>query len=105
MSLLCLVGWHDDHRTHDAGVLRLRCQRCGRLTPGWDLRDVPKPTPTYAGHLTAREVRRIRRRGKHARLPAYVSPQVTAELAAYDAAVKAKQRRGPALVTAIRRSA
>jgi hypothetical protein len=33
-SLACLLGQHDDLRAYSPGWLRLRCQACGRETPG-----------------------------------------------------------------------
>ena len=32
--LTCLLGQHDDLRHYTPGWLRLRCQACGRETPG-----------------------------------------------------------------------
>lgn len=34
-SFECLLCGHDDRMVHDNGRLRLRCETCGRETPGW----------------------------------------------------------------------
>ena len=33
-SLACILGRHDDLRVYSPGWLRLKCQSCGRETPG-----------------------------------------------------------------------
>lgn len=45
-----------------AGRLWLRCDRCGRVTPGWTL-DAPPPRVRYAGLLSWRELAAARKRG------------------------------------------
>lgn len=107
MSLLCWIGCHDDdlayatRATVDAAAVpaRWRCQRCGREKPvGLDNSD-RKVEVRYAGHLTASEVRRITRRTKRA--PVYVSPHVQVELARVPV-LKPRQKRGPAVILAMR---
>lgn len=112
MSLRCLFGWHDHVVAHarkatdkvPAAPMRVRCTRCGHETSGW-VGDVPGAKLKFAGHLTASEVRRIRRRGKRSQPPVYVSPQVEAEMEASRMAAASRKRRGPAVVVAMRRKA
>jgi hypothetical protein len=33
----CLLAGHEDMVVHEAGRMWLRCQHCGRDTPGWDI--------------------------------------------------------------------
>ncbi len=118
MSLFCRLGWHHGEYTHGrraagnapAVSAHWRCARCGREKPlGLDNSD-RTVNVKFSGHLTVAEVRRIRRRGIR---PAYVSPQVEAELAKElaaraEAAQKrkdARKRKGPAVVEQIRRMA
>jgi hypothetical protein len=35
VRLECLLYGHDDRMVHDENRLRLRCESCGRKTPGW----------------------------------------------------------------------
>ena len=92
--LFCCLGLHDDDLAY--APMRMRCTRCGReVTVLADLG--PPLTPLFTGHLTTAEVRRITRRGK--RRPAYISPQVEAELAC---AQVSRAKRGPAVILAMR---
>ena len=38
VSVGCLLVGHDDMLIREAGWMWLRCQRCGRDTPGWPVR-------------------------------------------------------------------
>ena len=46
--LACVFGLHDDHRVFADHRAYLRCQACGRETPGWRDDDLPKPRVLYA---------------------------------------------------------
>jgi hypothetical protein len=70
-SLACLLGLHDDLRAYSPGWLRLKCQSCGRETPGLrgptthvepPLVTVRKPRPkkpTKLRVVTPRQTRRM----------------------------------------------
>jgi hypothetical protein len=44
-SIGCLLAGHDDMVVREAGRMWLRCQRCGRDTPGWCVNDASAYLP------------------------------------------------------------
>lgn len=44
----CLWGGHDGPRETDGTQVFIRCSRCGRRSPGWNL-DRPRPRRTFDG--------------------------------------------------------
>jgi hypothetical protein len=68
-SLLCLLGYHDDHWARRPGHLFLRCQRagCGRESVGIHDDDGSKPRVIFATY------KRVRRKAK-AHRPAKILP-------------------------------
>jgi hypothetical protein len=47
----CLLAGHDDRFVREPGRLRLRCEACGRATPGWAIATGP---PRVASRLPGR---------------------------------------------------
>lgn len=62
IALRCLLAGHDD--SLDRHTLRVRCERCGRTSPGLDLSDLPKPRkiheePDGRERMVRRGLRRV----------------------------------------------
>jgi hypothetical protein len=49
----CLLAGHDDRFVREPGRLRLRCEACGRATPGWA---IATGAPRYASRLPGRRL-------------------------------------------------